>query len=627
MTDILTHRRTGIARLLRKIMQVTPATRPPSIGLRLEPLPDRIAPAVFRVNSLADLSLSPGVNNATGQITGTHTVTLRSAIEAANATSGSNTILLTRAGTYQITIPPVAPDDSIATENNAAGDFDIIPNAAGPAGSTLTIMNTSGGAVAVSGNHIDRVFDINPLDVLTPSPFTVVLQGFTITNGNASPGDGAAGSGGGIRDQGNVNLTLKHMVIVRNNATADGGGVVMFDTVEGSWTLTIANCVIDNNHAGDAGGGIDTDGTGTVMITGSQINSNTDINQGAGIYIDVATGSPLPSGANMTLTKSVVNNNTALATGITSSGGGISNAGDGTMTISNCTIANNFSGANGGGFSDENNNGTLIVSNCFFLNNSATGDGGGIQEGGPNTLITNTEFDGNSSGGTGGALFVNGTTMVLASSTFADNTSGGDGGAIEFETTGTGAAGSTITNTTITGNQAVNNGGANGGGIDAVSTGGLALQNDTINGNFASNGGGVFWDGSGTFSARNTIIAGNADEFGGSGPDANNPSGSFTDNGGNLIGVSGAGSGNTGFTAITTQTGTAASPLDPKLGILRFNGGPIVGAPRAGIRLRTEAPLLGSPAIGKGVLTAAPTTDERGLPSVIGGKINIGAVS
>ena len=41
----------------------------------------------------------------------------------------------------------------------------------------------------------------------------MVLKGFTVENGIASPGDGAAGSGGGIRDQGNVNLTLTDMVV------------------------------------------------------------------------------------------------------------------------------------------------------------------------------------------------------------------------------------------------------------------------------------------------------------------------------------------------------------------------------------------------------------------------------
>jgi len=330
----------------------------------------------------------------------------------------------------------------------------------------------------------------------------------------------------------------------------------------------------------------------------------------------------------LNMTGTIVRNNSALAAGITSSGGGISNAGNGVQTITNSTIANNVSFGMGGGFSDENNQGTLVVSNSLFLNNSSTSDGGGIQEGGPSTSITNTEFKGNTSGGNGGGLLANGTTLTLSNSTFANNTAAGNGGAIELQTTGTGTAGSTITNTTLTGNNALNNGGANGGGIDASDgfTGSVALQNDTINGNFATNGGGVFWAGSAgsSFAVENTIIAGN---FAGVGTDANNPAGTFTDNGGNLIGVSGAGSGNTGFTSSSTQTGTVATPLDPMLGSLHDNGGPDVGAEDASLALKTEAPLPLSPAIGKGILTNAPATDERGFPTVVNGKVNVGAVS
>ena len=533
------------------------------------------------------------------------------------------------------------PDDECSiARHETQGTVDIIPNASSPAGSSLTIVNTSGGHVAVSGNGLDRVFDINPDNVAPPTGFTVVLKGFTIENGVASPGDGAAGSGGGIRDQGNVNLTLTHMVVTGNRATADGGGLVMFNTGSvptdtGTWTLTLNNTVISNNHSGDAGGGIDTDGTGKVLIYNSRVDRNTDVNQGAGVYVDVEVNSTSPSGANMTMTGTVVSNNVALAiptspTSSTSSGGGISNAGNGTITIDKSTISDNFSGGMGGGFSDENNNGTLVVKNSLFLNNSAILSGGAIQEGGPSTSITNTEFKGNSSGVSGGALFANGVTLTIQSSTFANNTSVGNGGGIEIETTGTGTAGSTITNTTITGNQAIGNQavgvGANGGGIDAVTIGSLALLNDTINANFASNGGGVFWDGTtgSTFSAQNTIIAANTAT---TGPDADNPAGTFTDSGGNLIGVSGTNSGNTGFTAATTQTGTVASPLDPHLGPLRNNGGPAIGAPGTTIILETEAPLPGSPAIGRGILLGAPAKDERGFPSVVNGKINVGAVS
>jgi hypothetical protein len=572
-----------------------------SVRPRLELLEDRLAPAVFNVNSTADiLAPPPGV------------VTLRSAIQAANATPGNNIINLTVAGTYKITIPGAGED------NNATGDFDIIPNPASPANSTLLIRNTSGGNVTVDGNKLDRVFDINPAGTSNPATkLLVTMEGFTITNGVASDPanpDGPTSTGGGIRDQGNADLTLTNMVITNNNATADGGGVVMENAVNSSWTLTINNSTISNNHSGDAGGGIDTDGAGTVVINpGTVITGNTDLNQGAGVYVDSIQVGSVFVGAPMTMTGTVVSNNQALAAGITASGGGISNAGNGTMTIVNSTIANNFSGGMGGGFSDENNVGTLVVRNSLFLNNSAIENGGGIQEGGPSTTISDSEFLGNSSGASGGGLFANGTTLTVTGSTFAGNRAVAGGGAIELETTGTGASASAITNATLAGNSALNNAGANGGGIEAPGAfaGTVTLLNATINGNFASSGGGVFWAGAGTskFAVQNTILAANAAS---TGPDADNPAGTFTDNGGNLIGVSGTGSGNSGFTAATTQSGTTANPLNPLLAGLAYNGGPIVGSAGNSQGLLTEATLTGSPARDKGVATGL-TVDERGF--------------
>ena len=63
------------------------------------------------------------------------------------------------------------------------------------------------------------------------------------------------------------------------------------------------------------------------------------------------------------------------------------------------------------------------------------------------------------------------------------------------------------------------------------------------------------------------------------------------------------------------------------LGPLGDNGGPIIGAAGFSSPLETEAPLPGSPAIGKGLLTGTPPNDERSFPSVVNGKINVGAVS
>jgi hypothetical protein len=592
--------------------------------LAVEQLEDRCVPSVFKVTGLGD-GLFPVTKTGPDTFSAP---TLRSAIEAANQTPGSNTIELTVAGTYKITIPPASPDDTAATENNATGDFDIVPNASSPAHSTLTIINTSGGSVAVSGNGIDRVFDINPLDATPPKDFTVVMDGFTIKDGVASPGDGAAGSGGGIFDQGNIDLTLNNMVLTNDSASADGGGLVMFNTrIHNSWVLTVNNSVISNDHAGDAGGGIDTDGIGTVFINNSVITGNTDVHQGAGIYIDVAAGSRIFKGANMTLTNSVVSNNSALADDITSSGGGISNAGNGTMTIDHCTVSGNFSGGQGGGFSDENSVGTLVVSNSVFVNNTASMDGGAIQEGGPALTIINSLIKGNTSGATGGGILAGGsngdgaTVLMLRRSTVADNTSAGNGGGLELDNTASASAASRITDSTFTDDRALNNAGANGGGVSVEHRGRLMLLNDTIDRNVATVGGGVLWDGTGSVRAQNTIIAANSAN---TGPDADNAAGTFTDMGGNLIGNP---TGSTGFTSPTDQLGTAAKPLAPMLGALQDNGGPTIGAPGMLLVLPTQAPLAGSPAIGKGLVTGAPEVDERGFPSVVNGRVNVGAVS
>ncbi len=721
-----------------QVRNITTQIRKHQSRLRLETLDDRIAPAVFNVNSTADiLHPSAGV------------VTLRSAIEAANATPGGNTINLTLPGTYSITLPGTPGE-----VDNAAGEFAI-----SAAGGNLTIDNTSGGAVAINGNHVSRVFDVNtsftvgsaivtdggqgftsaPTVTLTggggtgatatatiandqvtsvtitnpgsgytstptitftggggqgaaatailASPkITVTIEGLTIENGVAQPGDGAAGEGGGIRDTGNASLVLTNDIITHNLATSNGGGVSMSNVLNTPWALILNNTTITANRAGDQGGGIDEDGTGLTQINaGTVITGNTSANEGGGIYengiheggvlsiavtdggsgftsaptvkltggggtgatatasiahgmVTAVTITNLGSGfiaaptitfvggggsgatatATLTSESGTLNVVGSLVSGNVSTnsiGGGIANSGNGVVTISGSTIENNFAGTTGGGFSDENNQGTLVLNNSLFLNNAAASNGGAIFVGGPTATITNSEIDGNSSGGNGGAIFDSGTKLTIQASTIADNFASGNGGGIELETSGTGLAfGSTITNTTITGNTALfNAGGNNGGGIDvsAQFTGDLELLNDTINSNSAVNGGGVFFAGtSGTVIVQNTIIATNFGNNGVTGADADNPFGTFTDLGGNLIGISGPGGGNSGFTASTTKTGTAANPLNPLLDPLEDNGGPTVGAASVSMTLQTEALQVGSPAIDKGV-AGAPTVDER----------------
>jgi len=66
------------------------------------------------------------------------------------------------------------------------------------------------------------------------------------------------------------------------------------------------------------------------------------------------------------------------------------------------------------------------------------------------------------------------------------------------------------------------------------------------------------------------------------------------------------------------QVGTTATPINTRLGALRNNGGPTP----------TMAPLGGSPAIDAGnpLLSGLGLTDQRGLPRVANGRVDIGAV-
>src|SRR6185312_14197346 len=115
---------------------------------------------------------------------------------------------------------------------------------------------------------------------------------------------------------------------------------------------------------------------------------------------------------------------------------------------------------------------------------------------------------------------------------------------------------------------------------------------------YSDSGGGISSDSQGPVNIKNTIVALNTGQAG------RDVYGIFVSSGFNLIGRT---DGSTGFTQPTDQTGTIASPLDPKLDPagLQNNGGPT----------QTIALLLGSPAIDKGTsngLTGALITDQRG---------------
>jgi len=279
----------------------------------------------------------------------------------------------------------------------------------------------------------------------------------------------------------------------------------------------------------------------------------------------------------------------------------------------------NFSGitiTNGGG------RGINIFGNFeeFTLTNAVVSNnaGGGIACSFAEAFLTDVTISGNVAGLGGGIDTGNHGDAVLTDCTITGNsaissssTQGlGEGGGVYSTSEG----GTTLVNCTITGNSAIGSGMfVEGGGIFNI--GGLVVTNCTISGNTAPSGGGIAGEAL-PANVANSIIAGNTlTGSGGTSPDVLGP---FTSHGFNLVGAT---DGSTGWKA-QDLTGTAANPLNPLLAPLGNYGGPT----------QTMALLRGSPAVDHGSNAQAVdangnplTTDQRGLPRIFNGTVDIGA--
>ncbi len=170
------------------------------------------------------------------------------------------------------------------------------------------------------------------------------------------------------------------------------------------------------------------------------------------------------------------------------------------------------------------------------------------------TTINYSEFR-NSGGGDGGAIYNSFNTVTVTNSTFQNASGGRLGGAIYNASGGR----LNLRNTTITGST-----GTLGGAVYQAGTDGV-LSNNTITGNtsLGSPGaaGAAVQLASGSLVAVNNIIAANT---------GGDVSGTFTSQGGNVIGVRGT---SQSFFATNDVVGTASTPVNPQLSPLANNGG------------------------------------------------------
>ncbi|HEY8515983.1 MAG TPA: choice-of-anchor Q domain-containing protein [Candidatus Binatia bacterium] len=311
--------------------------------------------------------------------------TLRAAIEEANATTLSDTIMVP-AGTYVLNSPDEGPNYAQSGPLFLNGEVEVIG-----AGATSTIIDGGGKA---------RVFETQLNSVIS-------LSGLTIRNGLANGADG-----GGILSRGHLKLSdvtldgnrsktdpqnangrggalfvaegsdakLLDVRITNNTADGRGGGVyndgslqIMNGTVRGnasltddgggicnSGTLKLLITEVDGNRATN-GGGID-NVEGSVEITDSTLAANTASSSGGAIF----------NSGTVTAVNSTISGNTAGG-----SGGGILNRAQGTVALNNVTIASNRAGsggdAKGGGIANDGTGAVTVANSIIAANTAANG--------------------------------------------------------------------------------------------------------------------------------------------------------------------------------------------------------------------------------------------------------------
>jgi CSLREA domain-containing protein len=218
----------------------------------------------FTVNTSSDDVDANLSDNTCETVAGGGDCSLRAAVQQANATTGTDEIVIP-AGIFSLITP--------GEEENAAatGDLDITES--------VTIRGAGADKTFINGGRLDRVFDVNPART---AGVTVEMRALTVQ-------DGSSGLGGGIQNA--AALTLNGVAISDNTATADGGGifsrsaVTLVDSLisgnesasDGAGilcggTLTLTNCTVSGNTAGGSAGGIDN--RGPLMMRFSTISGN-----------------------------------------------------------------------------------------------------------------------------------------------------------------------------------------------------------------------------------------------------------------------------------------------------------------------------------------------------------------
>ena len=305
-----------------------------------------------------------------------------------------------------------------------------------------------------------------------------------------------------------VNST-DYVVSLREALTvyASAGDTITFDSSLDGQTITLGGeqIVISKNVAIDASAlanGITVSGGSTnrvFRITASDVViTGVDF---AGGYRDGENGGTIycATGAGLTLSDSTISGGYAV------NGGALYASTNAALTLDGVTLSNNTATTQGGAIY-LGSNATLSATNCTFSGNAGGARGGVFSAANGNTVnIANSSFTGNSA--TRGAAFytTSSTNVTVSNSTVSNNAGTEKGGAIYSSATGT----ITLTDTTFTGNR----GGA--GAVITITNGTVNATNVEFTNNTSTGDGGALRTEGGVINVTGATLSGNAAVNGG----------------------------------------------------------------------------------------------------------------
>ena len=211
----------------------------------------------------------------------------------------------------------------------------------------------------------------NSYHVITNSNIdeTAVLDGFTVTAGNANGSFGGyTGFGGGMFNNGRnnpCNPTVTKCTFIANSAVElGGGGMGNYGHGDGQCKPILTKCTFIANASAVIGGGIG-NWESSPVLTDCKFTAN--FADGGGGGMGNSSFGP-PDGSSPTLTNCIFNANST-----TRAGGGMHNSEFSSPTITNCSFTANSAGNEGGGICNEFYCDPTVTNSILWDNSDAGG--------------------------------------------------------------------------------------------------------------------------------------------------------------------------------------------------------------------------------------------------------------